>query len=538
MPRVARRHGFFPVVSALLVLAASATAQTRSSWPDRAPAPDDATVSDARSWITTLASDDMAGRQTGDPGFMKAAEFMAARFREFGLEPGSNGKWFQEVPFIRQKLSAASKIVISTGNDARTELRFGSDAALPILRECDITAPLALLRGSLRDADLKGIDATGRILLVAAEPSGADGRRFRLSLASDIRRATRAEGVFFVDDAAATRELRASGLRYPGQTTTRRASAPVIPVTEAAMKRLVAALGPRAEAPAASGTESRPPSELIPLDGVTASIRVGVDEETVPVPNVVGRLPGSDPALQHECVIIGSHLDHVGVASDGDVFNGADDDASGSTALLVVARAFARAPHPRRTLYFAAFCGEEMGLLGSKWFADHLPVPVENVVAEFQMDMVGRNEESTNPRRPEKPEDNLNSLHLVGSKRLSKELHDIVLQANEHVKFDFEYDEEDVYSRSDHYNFAAKGIPIAFVFTGFHPDYHQVTDTADKIDCAKLVRVARLVHIAAADVADLPRRIVVDKGPLATRREDGGSEDASAESRAESRGTR
>ena len=177
---------------------------------------------------------------------------------------------------------------------------------------------------------------------------------------------------------------------------------------------------------------------------------------------------------------------------------------------------FAKNPtRPRRSILFVTFCGEEMGLRGSDYFARNPPIPLSSIVAELQMDMIGRNEEFVNRRSgevTEKAEDNVNSLHLVGTKKLSMDLHEVCLEKNSaHIGFDFEYDEEDVFGRSDHANFARKDIPIAFFFTGFHPQYHQPDDTVDRINFPKLVRVAKLVYSVAFEIADRDERIVRDR---------------------------
>ena len=154
-----------------------------------------------------------------------------------------------------------------------------------------------------------------------------------------------------------------------------------------------------------------------------------------------------------------------------------------------------------------AVCGEELGLLGSRYYVEHPIFPIEKTICELQMDMIGRNEENAK----EKAADNLDTIHLVGSTRISKELHEHILAINEkHIGFKFEYDEEDVYTRSDHYNFAIKGIPIAFFFSGFHPDYHQATDDVEKINFDKIVSTARLVYLTAFTVADQTERLKIN----------------------------
>ena len=216
------------------------------------------------------------------------------------------------------------------------------------------------------------------------------------------------------------------------------------------------------------------------------------------MPNVIGWYPGSDPDLKDEHVGIGGHLDHLGTRGE-EIYFGADDNGSGSTALLQIARAIHTNPvKPKRSIFLIVFSGEELGLLGSRHYVDHATKPLKDMVCMLSMDMVGRNEE----KRGETAEDNIGHIHLVGSKRISMELHEMTLKANKHIGFTFEYDEEGVYTRSDHANFAKKGIPITFVFGGFHPDYHKTTDTVDKIDFNKIVNAARLNYLCAMMAAE------------------------------------
>jgi hypothetical protein len=255
-----------------------------------------------------------------------------------------------------------------------------------------------------------------------------------------------------------------------------------------------------------------------PLDPDTTTIRsldrrlrlsARIEDQRVRVPNVLGLIEGSDPTLKHEVVGIGAHLDHLGIAN-GEIHYGADDDGSGSTALLQIAHAISVNPvKPRRSILFLAFCGEEMGLLGSAYYADNPVIPHNRMIAELQMDMVGRDsdgEQNGDSSRVDKASENTDTMRLVGSKRISQDLHDLILSLNRHTNFRFKYDAEDVYTRSDHYNFAKHGIPIAFLFDGFHPDYHQPTDTIEKINWLKLTTAARLYYLTAYELANRTER--------------------------------
>ena len=251
----------------------------------------------------------------------------------------------------------------------------------------------------------------------------------------------------------------------------------------------------------------------------TASLEVKTEGTNLSVPNVVGFLPGSDKTLKGEYVGIGAHLDHLGIRKqDGQpdvIFYGADDDGSGSTALLAIAKAMTQSKvKTKRTILFMAFCGEERGLVGSRWLADNPMFPIDKMTCELQMDMVGRDSDGVqngDRNRVDVGAENVDTLRLVGSKRISTELHNTILDLNKHVSFKFKYDSEDVYTRSDHYSFAAKGIPIAFLFDGFHPDYHRPTDTIEKINFEKMAKIGRLAFATAWEIANRVVRITVDK---------------------------
>jgi Zn-dependent M28 family amino/carboxypeptidase len=198
------------------------------------------------------------------------------------------------------------------------------------------------------------------------------------------------------------------------------------------------------------------------------------------------------------------------------VWNGADDDGSGTVTMLAIAKAFATGPKPRRSVVLVWHAGEERGLWGSRYFADYSSIPMDKIVAEVNMDMVGRD-------RDNKPTES-NSVYLVGSDRISTELHNITIDANaslaKPLKLDFEMNDpsdlEQVYYRSDHYSYAAKGIPIVFLTTGLHQDYHANTDSVEKINYEKMVRIGQLAYEIGLRAANLDHAPVRDnKGPRA-----------------------
>jgi hypothetical protein len=307
---------------------------------------------------------------------------------------------------------------------------------------------------------------------------------------------------------------------------------------------------------------------------VSVDLKLSVTPVEYPARNVVAILPGSDPKLKGEYVAIGAHNDHIGFndrpvdhdsmriflhivrpggAEQGgkqatpeeqaevnaqlaawrkahpnserqdSISNGADDDGSGTVSVLEIAQKMAAMKHrPKRSILFVWHVGEEKGLLGSAYFTDHPTVPRDSIVAQLNMDMVGRGDawDVTGETKDGAPlHGNPNYLQLVGSRRLSTELGDLVEKVNQDDKhglvFDYSMDANghpmNIYCRSDHYEYARYGIPITFFTTGGHSDYHQVTDEAEYIDYPHMARVASLVEDIAEHVADLDHRIVVDQ---------------------------
>jgi len=285
--------------------------------------------------------------------------------------------------------------------------------------------------------------------------------------------------------------------------------------------------------------EAGEPLATFTLSNVTVRIDVDNTYEVISTElakNVVGMVEGTDPVLKDTYVLFGAHLDHTGYRtsataggrgggrgaqpeSDGPpdlIFNGADDDGSGSTGLLGIAKAFATGPKPKRSVVFVWHTAEESGLLGSRFMADHLVVPIEKIQAQFNADMIGRN-------RDDDP-GQANTVFVIGADRISTDLHNLLVDTNETLaqplKLDYEYndpsDSNSFYTRSDHYSYAAKGIPIAFFFTGTHPDYHRASDEVDKILFPKLTRIAQLIYQAGFNVANSEQSLERDNlGPRA-----------------------
>ena len=235
--------------------------------------------------------------------------------------------------------------------------------------------------------------------------------------------------------------------------------------------------------------------------------------EKVETENVAAIIKGSQ--YPEENIILTAHLDHIGIDKNGNINNGADDDGSGNVALLEIAEAFMKAKNegigPKRSLVFLHVTGEEKGLLGSKYYTENPLYPLKNTVANLNIDMIGR----INPKRKT---NDPNYIYLIGSDKLSKELHDISEHANEkyvQLELDYTYNDDNdpnrFYFRSDHYNFAKKNIPVIFYFNGTHEDYHKPSDTADKINYSILEKRTKLIFYTAWELANRSNRIKLNR---------------------------
>jgi hypothetical protein len=490
MPRI--RALFLP---AIVLLGAFARAQD----PPRVHGGADAvTVDDLKKWLYTLASPEFEGRGTGTEGFRKAAEFMRDQYQGLGLEPaGDQGSFFQKVPWSAPKI-----------DDKKTSLTFRKG-------EQTVEVPCERLGGSAS----KGLSAKGDVVLVTSGDPAVIGKlelkdKFVLLLVGDENARDRMNALSKLAELGAAATVIATRGPVDSKLQGRAGARGNRAMRGAQMLPTLVAFGGDdfAKVLALAGIDLQrlsPPMTALP--GITAEFAIALTEGEAPAWNVCARLRGSDPKVADEYVVVGSHLDHLGKRGTT-WYPGADDDGSGSTGVLALAHMFvANKVHPRRSILFLNFCGEEMGLVGSRFYSEHPTVPLESIVGELQMDMIGRNEEeNAEGNKGEKAEDNVNSLHLIGSKKLSMELHAICLQKNETAKFDLEWDEERMFNRSDHANFARMGVPIAFFFTGLHRDYHKPTDTPDKIEFSKLLRVVKYVHDIALDLAERDDRPHVD----------------------------
>lgn len=466
------------------------------------------TAADVLHRIGVLSDDSMLGRATPSPQLEEAARYVAAQFQKFGLKPGGeNGTYFQRYPIIRSAIDTARSTLTISGGPAPATLRLG--AQVNVLRfgpvpTNEVSGPVVL--GGTPDSTnhLEGIDVKGAwvALIATAGPDGItlDGRTLNAA------RRKGAKGVLFISDRPDAQWANRLGrvalpaVELGGQPVDTTPAFALIEIRDGS----AAALGIDGPTERARSTPSPRP-----LPGVTLTLRVSMaDLPPAHAPNVIGILEGSDAQLKNEYVFFTGHLDHIGTPGSGEgctargadsICNGADDDASGSTGVMEAAQAFALlTPHPKRSIVFMTVSGEERGLWGSSYYVDHPTLPLAQTVADLNTDMIGRNWKDTIAVIGKEHSDLGATLNRIGAEH--PELH--------MTPIDDIWPDENFYFRSDHYNFARKGVPILFFFNGTHPDYHQVSDEVSKIDGEKEARIIQLdfyLGLAVANAAERPK---------------------------------
>lgn len=469
----------------------------------------------ARADVAWLADPARQGRAIGTPGSEEAARFVADRLRAAGLVPAFDGQWMQrlDAPF-RATLKEGNALAIgSTAPALGTDflpLGFSDDGKAEgelVFAGYGITAP------DLSYDDYAGLDVKGKIVLVAQD---FPRERDEASPFRDPRNLRYAEWRYKATNAREHGAAAMVGVRdvwvheapddvppWRGQVSSR-AGLLAVRATAAAL----AGAGVDARALAAPGdADGKPHSRGL---GVLARVAVAVEHERAETANVAGLLPGRDPALAGECVVVGAHHDHLGLGGDaslapeqvGTVHPGADDNASGVAALLGLARAFAAEGPARRTILFAAFGAEELGLLGSAHLVKSPPprCPVERMQLMVNLDMVGR------PRDGKVYVDGADTAK--GLRAIVEALADRPPLLPLRLTFG-----GGGYGPSDHTSFYARDVPVLALFTGAHADYHRPSDTAEKIDAAGLAAIARLAHRLVREAAERDGRLEVVRAP-------------------------
>lgn len=464
------------------------------------------TAEDMKKHLYVIASKEMEGRDTPSPGLEKAANYIEEHFRSLGLTPGNNGSYRQYYPLYKDSMQDASLVI----NGKKLELNAdfqpmpGNYAAGFRFSEV-VFAGYGISDGDIRN-DYKDLNIAGKLVLITdgmpagykpsqqgfSSPSGVTGRmNAALSRGASAvlmiynnfpRKGGSVSSNWSLNGFKATQSL--FGFTISTETAAKILGEDAKTLMDKIKEGTVAAKAYKAE----------------------VELNYSKITKTTQVSNVLALLEGTDK--KDEYVVITAHYDHIGKRNDTTIYYGADDDGSGTTGILELAQAFVEAKKagkgPRRSILFMTVSGEEKGLWGSRYYSEHPVYPLDKTTVDLNIDMIGRigNEYM-------KDKDSANYVYIIGDDKLSTDLVAITDQVNStysKMKLDRKYndpkDPNRFYFRSDHYNFAEKGVPIIFYFNGVHPDYHRPTDTPDKINYPLMAKRAQLVFYTAWEMAN------------------------------------
>ncbi|MDD5570516.1 MAG: M28 family peptidase [Bacteroidales bacterium] len=474
-----------------------------------------------KKYVYFLASDSMKGRNTPSRELDSAAKYIANEFEKYGIRP-AKGSYFQKIELNKKNLNKENNLTIERNKKENTfNLK---DDFIPFYVTADksiegqiVFAGYGITASEYDWDDYKNIDVKGKIVFIFQhEPQEKDSlSKFRgtnstkysgIDYKVELAAKNGAKGVLVVTDPLNHNFLKPSGFTWP--LISRLVSEDELPVNLTAKDKdkaniPVIHVGERIVELLFSGYDSLKriqslmdktyKSNSFEIPDCYVYLKTSVNYEYMTSFNVVGEIEGSDPVLKNEVVVIGAHYDHKGIIKDHEpgedyIFNGADDNASGTAGVMAIAEAFASAKvKPKRTVLFVLFAGEEKGLYGSYTYVNNPLFPLEKTVAMLNLDMIGRNGADT--------------LFLKGSGR-NPGITTVVKKQNKHIGFIIPDNKNDYVGGSDHANFYNHNIPDMFFFTGLHKDYHKVSDSPEKINYAKASRVARLVFKAAWYIAN------------------------------------
>lgn len=471
-----------------------------------------------------IAHDLMGGRDTPSFGLDVSAQYIAAQLKMYGVQPGGvNGTYFQPMEYARRRLNASTSSFSIDGKNYEA----GKDYIPTSLEAIDFqNVETVFVPSGWTNADrnlnpFNGFDVKGKVVLTDATlPEGVVMRdTFRDAKWVNPQNSAMKQGAVAVIVISATesnpqwaRQLeRLTGEPRYALATNTQASIPAIQVTQELGNFL------KSVSLNASRAEFTSPAPKV-------SLKLDVQTEKTTASNVIGIIPGSDPTLKNEYVALGAHYDHVGIgrpdATGDTIYNGADDDGSGTVAMIEIARVLSSGNRPKRSTLFVWHCGEEKGLVGSRFFANNPTINLKNLIIQINMDMIGMAKQpgDTNPANKELTESD--EIYVIGPKLISTDITRTLTAVNSatvkmrlNEKYDTTSDPNQFYQRSDHYSYIEKGVPAIFLFSGAHAHYHQASDEIERIDFNKLTMTTKLLYGLAYEFANQPDKPRVD-GPL------------------------
>jgi len=521
----------FVTVFILAVLTIASAAGAANLPLPTAEATSSITARELKMHLSFLASEELGGRYTLSPSNRVAARYLASQLESYGYRGAAhNGSFLQQVPLsFRDVDRAASRVTLNIG-DTKREFAYADGFLADVPTDMNFSGPLVFVGYGISSPknsydDYAELKVKGKIVVIC---DGTPGSLKDVKLTDDEQGESAALshgaiGAIKIPNAQTLLswdqlKVYLGGSQQLGLPPKRSASGKSIPGITAGpelIKAIAKAMG-RDNSDLIAHASKVKPVEV----AATGEIKLHVDvKEAPPAQNVAGILEGADPKLKDEYIVFSAHYDHLKTSDKGEVYRGADDDGSGTVSVLEIAQAFSLGPRPRRSILIVFHTGEELGLFGSEFNTDYEPVvPLHKLVADFNIDMVGR----SRPAGDDDPRDRYltdkDSIYIIGADKLSTELNKLNEDTNldtARLRFDYTYNDEKhperFYYRSDHYNYAKHGIPIIFYFTGVHRDYHRTTDVVEKIDFEKMERIDRMIFATGWRAANLDHRLVVDK---------------------------
>jgi Zn-dependent M28 family amino/carboxypeptidase len=492
-----------------------------------------------KDFLYFLADDAMQGRDTPSAGLDVAANFIAFNLKKWGVKPaGDPGSYFQRMWVVRKSADPAASSLVLNGQT----LKYGDDF-YGAADDGMANAPLVfggtgwMHKAKGIDA-LAGVDVKGKIVILYGgnSPNGlpagltfADLQQGKQGVdwATPVANAAMKGAIGIINIAspriqanwARSSQGGGGGVQIENLRDTpagAQATLPVVTINQNVVKTLF-------EGESANPLTNADAKAFALQGSKTANFTIKGKVTKIPTQNVVGMIEGSDPVLKKEMIVMSAHYDHVGVnpnaPGEDKIFNGADDDGSGTTGILAIAEALAKSPKkPKRSVVFLWVAGEEKGLLGSEYFAKFPTVPMKDIITDINIDMIGRSRKADNTDQRDKDLSGENEIYVIGSNMMSTTLGKVTDTVNKsylnltyNLKYDDPKDTNRFFFRSDHFNFAVNGVPAVFFFNGVHRDYHQAGDHPDKIDYVRMQKIARTVFLTMWELADLKERPKIDR---------------------------